>query len=102
VGLELDMEVSGGVIDEDTPTRVHGVFMSLPTGREETTAIRTVKVIDRDTLTREEVIFFEHTSTITNRGSHSTRCRASRLFSILTGGTLGGVNKLACGCMQTA
>ena len=52
-GLELDMKISGGLINKDTSSTVHMIGVCPSLAREETTSGGTHKMIDGDSLARE-------------------------------------------------
>jgi hypothetical protein len=55
-GLQFDMNVAGGGIDKDAAAFVHLAFFGLPFATEQSASSRTNEVIDRDPLSREELI----------------------------------------------
>jgi hypothetical protein len=56
VGLELDVDVAGGVINEDTAPFVHLAFFCLAFATEETASGRADEVIHRDAPPRKELV----------------------------------------------
>jgi hypothetical protein len=53
LGLELNMQVSGGVIDKHTSTRIHRVLAGLAPRRKEAALGVTHKMINRNSLPRD-------------------------------------------------
>ncbi len=66
--LELDMNVPGGVIVEETSTDIFLVVCRLSCWREKASLCIANKLVNRDLLTRHQVVLFQHSDAISDGG----------------------------------
>ena len=89
VGLKLDVDQAGGMINEDAPSHKHLFGCSFPKGAEETSASGTNEVSDRHTLPWEGMIGFKDPLTFACNVCSVSGCCTTALLGKLTGSTLG-------------
>jgi hypothetical protein len=99
MSLKRNVNVSGGMINEETATTVHFVITCLASGSEKAALGTADEVINGNFLARVQVVPLGHTLSVTNdcRGFAwgSTTC----LLAVLTGGTFWRRGDLASGSM---
>ena len=86
--LELNMNVTTGVINKDAATFVHLFCISFPIAAKETTASGAHKMVNRHTLTRKEVVLLKRASDAWIFGGDGAGSWATNLLSKLTGSAL--------------
>jgi hypothetical protein len=87
IGLELDVDVAGGVINEDTAARVHLAFFCLALATEQSAFGRADEVIHGDALPREELILSKCVHAILDGRAKGARGCALPLLAELAGHT---------------
>ena len=100
--LELDMDVSRGMIAEKAPSSVHLVVDCLSGGCEQSALGAAYEVVDRDLLPWDEMIILQHASSVTDNGGLSSWCRTSMLLSELAGGTFRRILDLTGGLVKVS
>jgi hypothetical protein len=86
-GLQFDMDVARGGIDEDTAALVHLALFGLALAGEQTASSRTNEVIDRDPLTGEQLILPKSIHAVSYDRSSGSRSRSLLLLGELASGT---------------
>ena len=94
-GLELDMKISGGLIDKDATSTIKMIRVCSALAREETTSGGTYKMIDGDPLAWKQLICCKNARAIANSSARTSRGCAARLFGKQASGTLWYVSYLA-------
>jgi hypothetical protein len=94
-GLELDMDVAGGGIDEDTTSLVHLALLGLSFAGEQSASSGADEVIDRDALSGKESILSKSVHTVSNDCSSDSGGRSLLLLGELASGAHGRIDE-AC------
>lgn len=102
VSLKLNVNVPGGMIDEDTPACILIVVFLFAFRGEETTLGGADEVIDGRSLTGQKVIGLENVRPIANGLGGLARSRSAGLLAELTGGTSWRVGNLAGGRVKSS
>jgi hypothetical protein len=84
--LELDMDVAGGRINENTTSLVHLALLGLPLAGEQSASCGADEVIDRDPLAGEELILSKSVHTVPDNRSGGSRGRSLLLLGELARG----------------
>jgi hypothetical protein len=71
--LQLDMDIAGGGINENTASLVYLALFGLAFATEQTASSGTNEVIDRDALSGEELILSKGIHTVSDNRSSSSR-----------------------------
>jgi hypothetical protein len=87
IGLELDVDVAGGMINEDTASRVHLALFCFALATEQSAFGRADEVIHGDALPRKELILSKRVHTILDGRSKGARGCALPLLAELAGRT---------------
>jgi hypothetical protein len=84
--LQFDVDVPGSRVDKDATAFVHLALFCLAFAAEQTASSRTDEVIDRNTLSRKELILSKRVHTVSDNRSSDSRSRSLLLLGELTSG----------------
>jgi hypothetical protein len=99
-GLELDMDVAGGRINKNTASLVHLALLGLPFAGEESASSGADEVIDRDPLSRKELILSKGVHTVSYDRSCHSRGRSLLLLGELASGAHGRIDQTSAGSVE--
>ena len=103
VSLKLNMKVTSGMVHKNAPTTVHLVLSGLSARREESSFGGAHKVINRDFLTWDQLLFLQCTIAVKHTLLAFSRGRKSGLLAKLARRTLGWMCDLtSCGVKTTS
>jgi hypothetical protein len=91
--LQLDMDVAGGRINENTASLVHLGLFGLAFAGEQTASSRTNEVIDRDPLSGEQLVLSKSVHAVSYNRSSDSRGRSLLLLGELTGCAHGRIDE---------
>jgi hypothetical protein len=92
-GLQFDMDVARGGIDENTAALVHLALLCLAFAGEQSASCGADEVIDRDALSGKKLILSKGIHTISDNRSSDSRGRSLLLFGELASGAHGRIDE---------
>jgi hypothetical protein len=92
-GLQFDMDVARGGIDENTAALVHLALLGLPLAGEQSASCGADEVIDRDPLAGEELILSKGVHTVANHSASGSRSGSLLLLGELASGAHGRIDE---------
>jgi hypothetical protein len=99
-GLQFDMDVARGGIDENTAALIHLALLCLAFAGEQSASSGADEVIDRDPLAGEELILAKDVHTVSDDRSSDSRSRSLLLFGELASGAHGRIDETRAGSVE--